>query len=87
MCVCAAGCVSLCPRLMVRSLLDTAAAVGLRISVISVSSDSSDSSSMASNTATLVNLPSGGKICTTIPDILYLPELVSKNFCAQFYRQ
>ncbi|XP_008314426.2 myelin and lymphocyte protein-like [Cynoglossus semilaevis] len=31
---------------------------------------------MASNTATLVNLPSGGKICTTIPDILYLPELI-----------
>ncbi|CAJ1054145.1 myelin and lymphocyte protein-like [Xyrichtys novacula] len=31
---------------------------------------------MASNTATMGNLPSGVGICTTIPDILYLPELV-----------
>ncbi|KAJ3614911.1 hypothetical protein NHX12_018480 [Muraenolepis orangiensis] len=31
---------------------------------------------MASNAATMGNLPSGNGICTTIPDILYLPELV-----------
>ncbi|XP_030015429.1 myelin and lymphocyte protein-like [Sphaeramia orbicularis] len=31
---------------------------------------------MASNTATMGNLPSGVGICTTIPDILYLPELI-----------
>ncbi|XP_021423940.1 myelin and lymphocyte protein isoform X1 [Oncorhynchus mykiss] len=31
---------------------------------------------MASNTATMGNLPSGFGICSTIPDILYLPELV-----------
>ncbi|XP_056264613.1 myelin and lymphocyte protein-like [Pseudoliparis swirei] len=31
---------------------------------------------MAANTATMGNLPSGIGICTTIPDILYLPELV-----------
>ncbi|CAI5681484.1 LOW QUALITY PROTEIN: myelin and lymphocyte protein [Oreochromis niloticus] len=31
---------------------------------------------MASNTGTMANLPSGVGICTTIPDILYLPELV-----------
>ncbi|KAF3852623.1 hypothetical protein F7725_005978 [Dissostichus mawsoni] len=31
---------------------------------------------MASNTATMGNLPRGIGICTTIPDILYLPELV-----------
>ncbi|KAL7405108.1 hypothetical protein ABVT39_023907 [Epinephelus coioides] len=31
---------------------------------------------MASNTATMGNLPSGIGICTTIPDILYLPELI-----------
>ncbi|XP_037617684.1 myelin and lymphocyte protein-like [Sebastes umbrosus] len=31
---------------------------------------------MAHNTATMGNLPSGIGICTTIPDILYLPELV-----------
>ncbi|XP_078138671.1 myelin and lymphocyte protein-like isoform X2 [Centroberyx gerrardi] len=30
---------------------------------------------MASNTATMGNLPSGIGICTTIPDILYVPEL------------
>ncbi|XP_036962648.1 myelin and lymphocyte protein-like isoform X2 [Acanthopagrus latus] len=30
---------------------------------------------MASHTATMGNLPSGIGICTTIPDILYLPEL------------
>ncbi|KAK5865517.1 hypothetical protein PBY51_019783 [Eleginops maclovinus] len=31
---------------------------------------------MASNTATMGNLPRGIGICTTIPDILYLPELI-----------
>lgn len=31
---------------------------------------------MSSNTAIMGNLPSGIGICTTIPDILYLPELV-----------
>ncbi|KAG7257346.1 hypothetical protein CRUP_029772, partial [Coryphaenoides rupestris] len=31
---------------------------------------------MASNAATMGNLPSGNGICNTIPDILYLPELV-----------
>ncbi|KAI4833176.1 hypothetical protein KUCAC02_016090 [Chaenocephalus aceratus] len=31
---------------------------------------------MDSNTATMGNLPRGIGICTTIPDILYLPELV-----------
>ncbi|KAL3066457.1 hypothetical protein OYC64_016415 [Pagothenia borchgrevinki] len=31
---------------------------------------------MESNTATMGNLPRGIGICTTIPDILYLPELV-----------
>ncbi|XP_061584808.1 myelin and lymphocyte protein-like [Cololabis saira] len=31
---------------------------------------------MASNTATMGNLPSGVGICTTIPDILYVPELI-----------
>ncbi|XP_029632455.1 myelin and lymphocyte protein [Salmo trutta] len=31
---------------------------------------------MTSTTATMGNLPSGLGICTTIPDILYLPELV-----------
>ncbi|XP_029284816.1 LOW QUALITY PROTEIN: myelin and lymphocyte protein-like [Cottoperca gobio] len=31
---------------------------------------------MASNTATMGNLPSGIGIVTTIPDILYLPELI-----------
>ncbi|XP_073327842.1 myelin and lymphocyte protein-like isoform X1 [Pagrus major] len=31
---------------------------------------------MASHTATMGNLPSGIGICTTIPDILYLPELI-----------
>ncbi|XP_026159410.1 myelin and lymphocyte protein-like [Mastacembelus armatus] len=31
---------------------------------------------MASNTVTMQHLPSGAGICTTIPDILYLPELV-----------
>ncbi|XP_054460072.1 myelin and lymphocyte protein-like [Anoplopoma fimbria] len=31
---------------------------------------------MASNTAIMGNLPSGIGICATIPDILYLPELV-----------
>uniref|UniRef100_A0A669DAX6 Mal, T cell differentiation protein b n=1 Tax=Oreochromis niloticus TaxID=8128 RepID=A0A669DAX6_ORENI len=34
---------------------------------------------MASNTGTMANLPSGVGICTTIPDILYLPELCHKN--------
>ncbi|CAL8334406.1 unnamed protein product [Lota lota] len=31
---------------------------------------------MASNTAPMGNLPSGIGICTSLPDILYLPELV-----------
>ncbi|KAM9314971.1 myelin and lymphocyte protein-like [Pholidichthys leucotaenia] len=31
---------------------------------------------MASNTAIMEHLPSGVGICTTVPDILYLPELV-----------
>ncbi|CAL8329660.1 unnamed protein product [Merluccius merluccius] len=31
---------------------------------------------MASNTVLMGNLPRGCEICTTIPDILYLPELV-----------
>nr|XP_020443620.1 myelin and lymphocyte protein-like [Monopterus albus] len=31
---------------------------------------------MASSTGTNANLPSGIEICTTIPDILYLPELI-----------
>ncbi|XP_030591653.1 myelin and lymphocyte protein-like [Archocentrus centrarchus] len=31
---------------------------------------------MASNTGIAADLPSGARICTTIPDILYLPELV-----------
>ncbi|XP_005747178.1 myelin and lymphocyte protein-like [Pundamilia nyererei] len=31
---------------------------------------------MASNTRTMANLPSGVGICATLPDILYLPELV-----------
>ncbi|XP_026216200.1 myelin and lymphocyte protein-like [Anabas testudineus] len=31
---------------------------------------------MTSNTATMGHLPSGSGICTTIPDILYLPELI-----------
>ncbi|XP_067355688.1 myelin and lymphocyte protein-like [Channa argus] len=31
---------------------------------------------MASNTATMGHLPTGCGICTTIPDILYLPELI-----------
>ncbi|RVE76489.1 hypothetical protein OJAV_G00008730 [Oryzias javanicus] len=31
---------------------------------------------MASNTATMGNLPSGTSVCTTIPDILYIPELI-----------
>ncbi|KAM6972477.1 myelin and lymphocyte protein-like [Aplochiton taeniatus] len=31
---------------------------------------------MASNTRTMGNLPSGVGICSTIPDIFYLPELV-----------
>ncbi|XP_029018860.1 myelin and lymphocyte protein-like [Betta splendens] len=31
---------------------------------------------MTSNTATMGHLPSGCGICTTIPDIFYLPELI-----------
>ncbi|XP_031153011.1 myelin and lymphocyte protein-like [Sander lucioperca] len=31
---------------------------------------------MASNTGTMANLPRGIGICTTIPDIFYLPELI-----------
>lgn len=31
---------------------------------------------MATSTATMGHLPSGSGICTTLPDILYLPELV-----------
>ncbi|KAM8879841.1 myelin and lymphocyte protein-like [Spinachia spinachia] len=31
---------------------------------------------MAHNTGTMGNLPSGIGICTTIPDILYVPELI-----------
>lgn len=41
-----------------------------------LSPSSSSSSRMASNTAVMGNLPNGTGICTTIPDILYLPELV-----------
>ncbi|XP_034045165.1 myelin and lymphocyte protein-like [Thalassophryne amazonica] len=31
---------------------------------------------MASNTAVMASLPSGTGICSTVPDVLYLPELV-----------
>ncbi|XP_072319077.1 myelin and lymphocyte protein-like [Eucyclogobius newberryi] len=31
---------------------------------------------MASNTATLGNLPSGIRVCTTFPDLLYFPEML-----------
>ena len=34
---------------------------------------------MSSPAAIRGNLPSGSGICTTIPDVLYLPELVSRS--------
>lgn len=50
--------------------------VWLLFSLSGSSGRSSRSIRMASNTATMGNLPSGTAVCTTIPDILYIPELV-----------
>ncbi|XP_060922407.1 uncharacterized protein mala.2 [Limanda limanda] len=40
---------------------------------------------MASSTATMGNLPRGVGICTSIPDILYLPELVFSYMATLLY--